>query len=130
MNIKFREIDEKNTDGIAILYIDKSDAQNHVFEEERILWDPTDKGLALAEKSPISIDEKKVVMVDSDKDLLGFYYVDDVEGDHRVLTPYYSPKFNEMPPPAPKRPRSKGHGSSLDKEGLDFFLKNLKEFLV
>ncbi len=130
MNIKYRELDEKNTDGISILYIDKSDSQNHIFEEDRILWNPTDKGLNLAKKSPISIEEKKIVMVDSDKNLLGFYFLDQEEGEHHILTPYYSPKFNDLPPPAPKRPRSKGHGTSLDKEGFDFFLKNLKEFLI
>lgn len=129
MNIKFREIEENNSDGVVILYIDKADDGNHVFEEDRILWDATEKGLALAQDSPITIDSKKLVMVDSSKDLLGFYLLQDVENDHRVLEPFYRPTLNDMPPPAPKRTRSRGAGKKIDKEDLEFYLKNLKEFL-
>ncbi len=130
MNIKYREISEKNEAGLVVLYIDKEDEGNHVFEEDRILWQPTEKGLALAESSPVTIEEKKLVMVDSNNDLLGFYLLDEPENDHRVLSPFYCPTFNDQPPPAPKRPRSKGDGTKLAKEDLDFYLGNLKEFLI
>ncbi len=130
MNIKYRELIEKNTNGIAILYIDKDRDANDIFEEDRILWDPSEKGLGLAEASPVEIESQKVVMVDSNKDLLGFYFLQPEEGDHRVLSPFYTPTFGDFPPPAPKRPRSKGDGTTLDKEAFDFYLKNLKEFLL
>lgn len=129
MNIKYRELVEQNTNGLAVLYVDRSSTANHIFEEDRILWDPCDKGLALAEGTKMTIDSKKVVLIDSAKDLLGFYFYGGDEGDHKVLTPYYTPTFGDMPPPAPKRPRSKGYGVKLDKDALDFYLKNLKEFL-
>jgi dsDNA-binding SOS-regulon protein len=130
MNIKYREIKENNDKGLVILYIDKAGDGNHIFEEDRILWDASEKGLALAEDSPIVIDDKKLVMVDSSKDLLGFYLLQEEENNHRVLEPYYRPTLNDMPPPAPKRTRSTAAGKKLDKEELDFYLKNLKEFLV
>ncbi len=130
MNVKYRELVEKNTAGLTVLYIHKSDKGNHVFEDYRILWDPTEKGLALAESSPITIDEKKLVMVDSENDMLGFYLLGPEEGDHRVLEPFYCPDFNELPPPAPKRSRTKSPGTLMDKESFDFYLRNLKEFLA
>lgn len=130
MNIKYRELLEKNTAGLTVLYIARNDAGNHIFEEDRILWDASEKGLALAEGSPISIEDKKLVMVDANNDMLGFYLVGPAEGDHRVLEPFYCPQFNDLPPPAPKRSRSKSPGTLLDKESFDFYLRNLKEFLI
>lgn len=130
MNMKFRELEEKNTAGLTVLYIPKKSDANHIIEEDRILWDASEKGLALAEKSPITIEDKKVVMVDSDNDMLGFYYVGSDEGSHRVLTPYYQPQFKDMVPPAPKRSRTKRPGTVIDKEAFDNYLNNLKEFLA
>lgn len=130
MNIKYREIQEKNTAGLTVIYLQKNSDTKNVFEEDRILWAPNEKGLELAQKSPISIEDKKLVMVDSDHNMLGFYLLGPEEGDHRVLEPYYCPDFNDSPPPAPKRSRSKSPGTLMDKESLDFYLRNLKEFLI
>ena len=130
MNIKYRELVEKNTAGVTVLYIHRNDGANHVFEDDRILWTPNEKGLDLVEKSPMIVEDKKLIMVDSDNDMLGFYFLGEEEGDHMVLTPFYKPQFNEQPPPAPKRSRSKSPGTQLDKESLEFYLKNLKEFLI
>jgi len=129
MNIKYRELVEKNTAGLTVLYVQRSREVNNVFEEDRILWAADEKGLALADKSPITIEDKKLVMVDTNNDMLGFYLLGPAEGRHRVLEPYYCPQFNDSPPPAPKRSRSKRAGALLDKESFDFYLTNLKEFL-
>ena len=64
------------------------------------------------------------------KTLAKFYFLKGQQGDHRVLEPYYTPTFGDFFPPAPKRPRSKGHGYSFDKKQFDAYLKNLKIFLV
>lgn len=130
MNVKYRELVEKNTAGVTVLYLHKTGEANHIFEEDRILWNPTEKGLTLAEKSPISIEDKKLVMVDSNNDLLGFYLVGAEEGEHRILEPFYCPQFNDLPPPAPKRSRAKTAGTVIDKESFDFYMNNLKEFLL
>ncbi len=130
MNIKYREIQEKNTAGLAVIYLQKNSDSKNIFEENRILWAPNEKGLKIAENSPLSIQDKKLVMVDSDHNMLGFYFVGQQEGVYRVLEPFYCPDFNDSPPPAPKRSRSKSPGTLLDKEGLDFYLRNLKEFLI
>ena len=129
MNIKYRELVEKNTAGLTILYIHRNEESTHVFEEDRILWDPTEKGLDLVEKSPITIEDKKLVMVDTNNDMLGFYLIGAAEGKRRILTPFYCPQFKDLPPPAPKRSRSKSPGILMDKDGFDFYLRNLKEFL-
>ena len=129
MNIKYRELFDKNTSGIPVIYIDRKSDNNDIFEEDRILWDPTEKGLTLAEASPLLIESQKVVLVDSDTKLLGFYFLQEAQGEHRVLAPFYTPTFGDFSPPAPKRPRSKGYGAKLDQEKFEFYLKNLKEFL-
>jgi hypothetical protein len=130
MNIKYRELVEKNTSGLTVLYIPKKSDSNHIIEEDRILWDADDKGLELAKKSPMVIEDKKVVMVDSDNDMLGFFFLGETQGEHHVLTPFYQPEFNNLMPPAPKRSRTKSPGTHLDKEAFDFYLNNLREFLA
>jgi len=130
MNKKYRELEEKNTAGLTVIYLQKNSDTKNIFEEDRILWVPNPKGLELALKSPMSVDDKKLVMVDSDHNMLGFYLLGAEEGKYRVLEPFYCPDFNDSPPPAPKRSRSKSPGTLLDKKSFDFYLRNLKEFLV
>ena len=69
--MKYRELVEKNTGGIPILYIDRKSEANNVFEEDRILWDPSEKGLALAEGSKLVIEDQKVVF-DSQTSIASF----------------------------------------------------------
>ena len=59
MNMKYRELVEKNSNGIPILYIDRANDANDIFEEDRILWDPSEKGLKLAESSKLIIEEPR-----------------------------------------------------------------------
>ena len=128
--MKFRQIEEENTAGLPVVYVNRDDDCDNIFEEDRILWDPTPKALAMAESSPLTIDSKKLLMVDCNNDLLGFYFLEKKEGKHTVLEPYYSPTFKDLCPPAPKRPRAGSHGTTLDKESLANYLNNLKEFLA
>jgi len=74
-----KEIGELNEGGISVLYVDHDGKWGNEFFNDHILWDQDAKTLKHALSSPFNYEEKPLIMVDTVKNLMGFYIVGDDE---------------------------------------------------
>lgn len=124
------QIANANTNGIHSVYIDSGGTWQNTFDDNFIDWQADPGALTFANGSGLILNNRKLIAVDSDRTLLGFYFLPELmEGGLVRLAKYYSPRFKNRPPAAPGRPPGYVMGAALDVAKLDQYLRNLREFI-
>ncbi len=124
------ELKASNSAGTAVVYVNGAAKWNNTFEVDHILWQAPPEALKFARKSGLKIDGRTVMIVDSDKDCRGFYFIGENEGGRVKLDLYFRPHFKGRLLSAPGRPRGGANGHMLTTERLNDYLANLAQCMV
>ncbi|MCC7404563.1 MAG: hypothetical protein IT288_09225 [Bdellovibrionales bacterium] len=119
-----------NTGGVRSLYIGKGAGWNNHFEPDCINWEADPRALTFAHGSPLKIRGRRVIIVDCEYELAGFYFMPDSQPNGSVkLELHFSPRFRGRLLSAPGRKPGNTMGIELSCDDFSKYLKNLKAFL-